>query len=105
MTAQILDGKQLAGQIRQEIAAQVQQWKSAGGATPVLAAVLVGEDPASQVYVRNKEKACKSVGMDSRLIRLPASTTGRHLLDLLDQLNADEGVHGILVQLPLPGSI
>jgi len=105
VTAQILDGKQLAVKIRQEIAAQVQQWKSTGGATPVLAAVLVGEDPASQVYVRNKEKACKSVGMDSRLIRLPTSTTGRHLLDLLDQLNADAGVHGILVQLPLPGSI
>lgn len=105
MTAQIFDGKQLAAQIRQEIAVQVADWKSTGGSTPVLAAVLVGQDPASQVYVRNKEKACKSVGMDSRLIRLSDSTTEQQLLELLDQLNADAGVHGILVQLPLPSGI
>lgn len=105
MTAQILDGKLTADQLRAEIAAEVQQWCDAGNRVPTLAAVLVGDDPASQVYVRNKEKACEKVGMHSRLIRRPASTTTAELLSLLSELNSDAAVNGILVQLPLPPQI
>lgn len=105
MTAQILDGKATADQLRSEIAAEVQLWCAAGHRTPTLAAVLVGEDPASQVYVRNKERACEKIGMHSRLIRRPAATSTAELLSLLSELNSDQAVHGILVQLPLPGSI
>lgn len=105
MTAQILDGKLTADQLRLEIAAEVQQWSASGNAVPTLAAVLVGNDPASQVYVRNKEKACEKVGMHSRLIRRPATTTTAELLSLLSELNSDRSVNGILVQLPLPAQI
>ncbi len=105
MTAQILDGKQTADQLRLEIASEVQRWCAAGNRAPTLAAVLVGEDPASQVYVRNKEKACEKVGMHSRLIRRPATTTTAELLALLCELNSDPTVNGILVQLPLPAQI
>ncbi len=105
MTAQILDGKLTADEIRSKIAAEVQQWCSEGNPAPTLAAVLVGDDPASQVYVRNKEKACEKVGMHSRLIRRTAATTTTELLALLDELNADPAVNGILVQLPLPSQI
>lgn len=105
MTARILDGKATAASIREELAAEVATWKAGGGPVPALAAILVGEDPASQVYVRNKERACQAVGMTSRLIRLPASTTTEELLALLSGLNADRDVHGILVQLPLPTGI
>ena len=105
MTARILDGKATAAAIRDEIAAEVGQWRQAGGPVPVLAAVLVGEDPASQVYVRNKERACQSVGMSSRLIRRPAATSTAQLIDLLAQLNEDPRVSGVLVQLPLPAGI
>lgn len=105
MTATLLDGKATALQIREEIAADVKQWIDRGGPTPTLAAVLVGEDPASQVYVRNKERACEKAGMTSRLIRKPAETTTQELIELLRDLNADSAVHGILVQLPLPAGI
>lgn len=105
MTAQILDGKQTADQLRLEIASEVQQWCAAGNRAPTLAAVLVGEDAASQVYVRNKEKACEKVGMHSRLIRRQASTTTDELLALLSEMNSDATVNGILVQLPLPAQI
>ena len=105
MNAQILDGKLTAEQLRSEIAAEVDAWCAAGRSRPTLAAVLVGDDPASQVYVRNKEKACEKVGMHSRLIRRPASTTTADLLQLLSELNADAAVNGILVQLPLPPQI
>jgi methylenetetrahydrofolate dehydrogenase (NADP+) / methenyltetrahydrofolate cyclohydrolase len=105
MTAKILDGKLTAERIRSEIAAEVQQWCAAGNPVPTLAAVLVGDDPASQVYVRNKEKACEKVGMHSRLIRRPAETTTASLLALLSELNSEASVHGILVQLPLPEHI
>ncbi len=105
MSALILDGKLTADQIRAEIAAEVDAWKSSGRAAPTLAAVLVGDDPASQVYVRNKERACEKVGMQSRLIRKPASTTTEQLLELLSELNSDASVNGILVQLPLPTQI
>ncbi len=105
MTAQILDGKDTARLLREELASEVEQWRGRGGVQPTLAAVLVGDDPASQVYVRNKERACSQVGMASRLLRRPASTTTQELLALLDSLNQDPHVNGILVQLPLPASI
>ena len=105
MTAQILDGKLTADLLRSEIATEVQQWCAAGNSAPTLAAVLVGDDPASQVYVRNKEKACEKVGMHSRLIRRPVETTTAELLGLLGELNSDPAVNGILVQLPLPQHI
>lgn len=105
MSATILDGKSLSQEIRAEIAEQVAAMKASGGPTPCLAAVLVGDDPASQVYVRNKEKACEKAGMGSIMHRLPADTTTNQLLDLVAQLNADASIHGILIQLPLPKQI
>jgi methylenetetrahydrofolate dehydrogenase (NADP+)/methenyltetrahydrofolate cyclohydrolase len=101
----LLDGKTTAEAIRAEIREEVSQLQAETGRRPTLAAVLVGEDPASQVYVRNKERACVAVGMQSRLSRLPDSTTTQQLLDLLDQLNNDHDVNGILVQLPLPKQV
>lgn len=105
MTAQILDGKATAAKIREEIALEITAWRDSGKPAPMLAAVLVGEDPASQVYVRNKEKACQSVGIASRVIRKPDNTTTEELLELLAELNADPMISGILVQLPLPKQI
>ncbi len=105
MTAAILDGKALAEQIRAEIAVEAKEFIAASGVTPCLAAVLVGEDPASQVYVRNKQKACEKAGLKSVMHRLAAETTTEQLLDLVEQLNADASVHGILIQLPLPKQI
>jgi methylenetetrahydrofolate dehydrogenase (NADP+)/methenyltetrahydrofolate cyclohydrolase len=105
MTATILDGKALADEIRVEIAQQVAEFVQTSGVTPCLAAVLVGDDPASQVYVRNKQKACEKNGLLSQLHRLPAATTTDELLALVDRLNRDPAVHGILVQLPLPKQV
>lgn len=105
VSATILDGKALSKEIRAEIAEQVAEFKASGGPTPCLAAVLVGEDPASQIYVRNKEKACEKAGMGSVLHRLPTETTTEQLLELVDQLNKDASIHGILIQLPLPDQI
>ena len=105
MSARLLDGKETARQVREQIQLEVANWLSAGHPTPTLAAILVGNDPASQVYVRNKERACQLVGMHSRLIRCSADTTTQQLLGLLAELNADQSVHGILVQLPLPAGI
>ena len=105
MTARILNGKETADQIRAEIAEQVTAFKSRTGITPALAVILVGENPASQVYVRNKESACLKAGMKSLMFRLPAETTTEELLDRVHQLNNDPDVHGILVQLPLPKGI
>ncbi len=102
MTAQRLDGKRIAGEIREQVAAEVEQFLAEGGPRPCLAAVLVGEDPASQVYVRNKGRACEAAGIEGRTLRLPAAATQEQLLDVVMQLNEDSGVHGILVQLPLP---
>ena len=102
MTATILDGKTVANALQEEIAARVTAFKAESGITPCLAAVLVGDDPASQVYVRNKERACEKVGMTSQLFRLPAKTTQAELLALVGKLNGDDNVSGILVQLPLP---
>ncbi len=105
MSPILLDGKKTAEAIRAEIREEVAQMQAKTGRVPTLAAVLVGDDPASQVYVRNKERACADVGMNSRLTRLPATTSTAQLLDLLAQLNADRDVHGILVQLPLPKQV
>ena len=105
MSARILDGKAIAAELRQTIAADVKALISAGHRPPGLAVILVGEDPASQVYVRNKEKACQEVGFHSELIRLPADTSEDRLLALIDELNANEAIDGILVQLPLPEQI
>ncbi len=105
MAATLLDGKALAEKIRAEIAAEVAEFTHRTGVKPCLAAVLVGEDPASQVYVRNKQKACEQNGLTSRLHRLGGETTSDELLALIDRLNSDVSVHGILVQLPLPKQI
>ncbi len=105
MTARILDGKGLALEIQKEIGQEVSQFVEQHSVSPCLAAVLVGEDPASQVYVRNKQRACERVGIDSQLHRLAQDAPQQELLDLLDQLNSDPAVHGILVQLPLPDHI
>ncbi|GAB0149570.1 bifunctional methylenetetrahydrofolate dehydrogenase/methenyltetrahydrofolate cyclohydrolase FolD [Marichromatium sp. PS1] len=105
MTAQLLDGKSIAADIRQQIKTRVDALLAAGQRAPGLAVVLVGENPASQVYVRNKRKACAEVGFRSELHELPASTTQDELLALIDRLNADASIDGILVQLPLPEQI
>uniref|UniRef100_UPI003341F9EC bifunctional methylenetetrahydrofolate dehydrogenase/methenyltetrahydrofolate cyclohydrolase FolD n=1 Tax=Castellaniella defragrans TaxID=75697 RepID=UPI003341F9EC len=104
MSARIIDGKVLSAQIREQVRERVQALGSKG-ITPGLAVVLVGEDPASQVYVRNKAAACEAAGMVSRVIRMAADTSEEELLDVVEGLNADRAIHGILVQLPLPGHI
>ncbi len=105
MTAAILNGKALSEQIRAEIAGEVALFVAKTGVMPCLAAVLVGEDPGSQVYVRNKQKACEKAGIASQLHRPPAETTTEELLALIDRLNRDPAVHGILVQSPPPKQI
>ncbi|MGE5154834.1 MAG: bifunctional methylenetetrahydrofolate dehydrogenase/methenyltetrahydrofolate cyclohydrolase FolD [Bdellovibrio bacteriovorus] len=102
MGAQVLDGKAVAAEIRAQVKRRVEALRAAGGRAPGLAVVLVGENPASQVYVRNKRKACAEVGFHSELHELPALTSQAELLDLIDRLNADPHIDGILVQLPLP---
>lgn len=101
MTARIIDGKALSDAVKTEVAKRVAALKEQG-LVPGLAVVLVGEDPASQVYVRNKAAACEKAGLHSRVIRLGSDTTEGELLDVVQELNADASVHGILVQLPLP---
>jgi methylenetetrahydrofolate dehydrogenase (NADP+)/methenyltetrahydrofolate cyclohydrolase len=101
----LLDGKQLAQTMQAEVAAEAEAFARQHGTRPGLAAVLVGDNPASQVYVRNKRKACEQRGLTSWLHALPADTTQAQLLDLIARLNADPAVHGILVQLPLPRQI
>jgi methylenetetrahydrofolate dehydrogenase (NADP+)/methenyltetrahydrofolate cyclohydrolase len=105
MSAQILDGKAIAAEIRSEIKTKVDALLAKGGRRPGLAVVLVGENPASQVYVRNKRSACAEVGFHSELHTLPAGTPQADLLALIDALNTAEAIDGILVQLPLPGHI
>lgn len=102
--AQIISGKELAARIKQRVSGQVEELK-AGGVVPCLAVVLVGDDPASAVYVRGKESDCRECGIESRMLRLPAETTQAQLLEQLEKLAADKSVHGILVQLPLPAQI
>ncbi|MEA3274292.1 MAG: bifunctional methylenetetrahydrofolate dehydrogenase/methenyltetrahydrofolate cyclohydrolase FolD [Pseudomonadota bacterium] len=105
MSAQILDGKAIAADIRAEVKTKVDSILTTGGRPPGLAVVLVGENPASQVYVRNKRKACAEAGFHSELHELAADTPEQGLLGLIDVLNADERIDGILVQLPLPDHI
>ena len=104
MTARILDGKKLAAEIKADVKERTALLKQRG-VTPGLAVVLVGEDPASKVYVGQKEKGCLEAGFASFLHRLPESTSQGELLALIERLNSDRTVHGILVQLPLPGQI
>lgn len=107
MAATILDGKQLARQIQAELTEEVAEFIENNGVEPTLAAVLVGNDPASEVYIRNKQQACEAVGIESRLHRLPEDVSQDDLLALVTRLNKsrDEPIHGILVQLPLPTQI
>ena len=102
MTAQLIDGKQIAADIRHTIAQQVQDRLNQGLRAPGLAVILVGSDPASEVYVSHKRKDCEQVGFQSQAYDMPETTTQAELLDLIDQLNNDVTVDGILVQLPLP---
>lgn len=104
-TATIIDGKNFAAQLRASIAVQVARLKTVYGLTPGLAVVLVGEDPASQIYVRNKGLQAQEAGMNSFQYRLPATTTSSELLERIVELNQDPTVNGILVQLPLPQQI
>jgi methylenetetrahydrofolate dehydrogenase (NADP+)/methenyltetrahydrofolate cyclohydrolase len=107
VTAAILDGKKLAKQLQSELREEVADFIGNSGFAPTLAAVLVGENPASEIYIRHKRQACEAIGMESRLHRLPASVSQDELLALITKLNKakDEPVHGILVQLPLPAQI
>ena len=104
MSAKIIDGKAIAQQLRTEIAASVQQRIQAGKRAPGLAVILVGENPASQIYVSSTRRACEEVGFMSRSFNLDASATEKELLELIDSLNNDPLIDGILVQLPLPES-
>lgn len=104
MSATLINGKQVSEEIRSSLRSEVERL-SAQGFTPGLAVILVGEDPASQVYVRNKEKACHDLGYYSEVHRLSAETSQEDLLALVNKLNMQESIHGILVQLPLPGHI
>jgi methylenetetrahydrofolate dehydrogenase (NADP+) / methenyltetrahydrofolate cyclohydrolase len=105
MSARILDGKAIAAELRAKIKAGVDQRIANGLRRPGLAVVLVGENPASQVYVRNKRKSCEEVGFHSQSFDLPVETSQADLLKIIDQLNEDETIDGILVQLPLPDQI
>lgn len=105
MTAQLIDGKKISQQILQDIAERVQQRINNQLRRPCLAVVLVGEDPASAVYVRNKKRACETTGFESRSYELPAQTSEEELLTLIDEMNTDRDIDGILIQLPLPKHI
>ncbi len=100
--AQIIDGKAISKQVREEIAIEVVKFKEKNNCAPGLAVIIVGNDPASQVYVRNKKRGCEEVGFYSESYELPAETTQEELVALVERLNADDKIHGILVQLPLP---
>ena len=99
----IIDGKAISAEIRAELRERSEKLKVEKGITPGLAVIIVGDDPASQIYVRNKARACEELGFYSEVIRLPAETKEDEIGDIIDKLNADEKIHGILVQLPLPG--
>jgi len=105
MAAQLIDGKAIATEIRGEIRDQISAHIESGGQRPGLAVVQVGADPASSIYVRNKRQACEQVGIESFNYDFPDTTTQDELLNLIDELNANDAVHGILVQLPLPAHI
>ena len=105
MTAQIISGTQLASQIKSNVAQQISQYVAQGKRAPGLALILVGADPASQVYVGSKRKSCAEIGIVSKSYDLPETTTEQALLELIEELNQDAEVNGILVQLPLPKHI
>ena len=99
----IIDGKKIAQEIRQEVAKEVLELKKSG-VQPYLTVILVGENPASQVYVRNKGRACQEVGITSETLTFPDTLSQKELLDCINDLNKNPKVHGLLIQLPLPGS-
>jgi methylenetetrahydrofolate dehydrogenase (NADP+)/methenyltetrahydrofolate cyclohydrolase len=105
MSARIIDGKAVAAAVRERVAAEVVTFEAEHGRTPMLVTVIVGDDPASEVYVAGKHRACEQVGMRSAHHGLPAETTEQELLTLVEKLNADQDVDGILVQLPVPEQI
>ncbi|NLY60418.1 MAG: bifunctional methylenetetrahydrofolate dehydrogenase/methenyltetrahydrofolate cyclohydrolase FolD [Clostridiales bacterium] len=105
MTAKIIDGKALASRIRSSLKNDIQKLSREKGYLPGLAVILVGKDPASQIYVRNKEKACKEIGIESRVIYMEENISQDELLREINTLNNDKSIHGILVQLPLPSHI
>ena len=105
MTAQIISGTELSKKIKSDVASKIEHYRAQGKRAPGLAVILVGADPASQVYVGSKRKSCEEIGMVSKSYDLPETTTEAELLQLIDQLNADETIDGILVQLPLPEQI
>ncbi len=105
MSAQIIDGKAIAQALRESVRARVAERRARGLRPPGLAVILVGDDPASRIYVRNKREACKEAGFLSRAIDLPADVDEATLLGRIDALNADPAIDGILVQLPLPGHL
>ena len=105
MSAKIISGTEAAKEIREELKKEIAELKEKHGLTPGLATVLVGDDPASKVYVGQKEKSCNNLGIYSKMINLPGDTAEEDLLKLVDELNNDSSIHGILVQLPLPKQI
>jgi methylenetetrahydrofolate dehydrogenase (NADP+)/methenyltetrahydrofolate cyclohydrolase len=105
MLAEIIDGKQVSSEVRARVASEVSEFVGGGGRVPVLATVIVGEDPASEVYVANKHRACEEAGMKSVHHGLPGDTSQEDLLALVSNLGADDGIDGILVQLPVPDHI
>ncbi|MBT9439624.1 MAG: bifunctional 5,10-methylene-tetrahydrofolate dehydrogenase/5,10-methylene-tetrahydrofolate cyclohydrolase, partial [Desulfobacterales bacterium] len=105
MSAKIISGTEIAKEIRVELKQEIAELKEKHGLTPGLATVLVGDDPASKVYVGQKEKSCNNLGIYSKMINLPGDIAEEDLLKLIDELNNDSRIHGILVQLPLPEHI
>ncbi|EKE83820.1 bifunctional methylenetetrahydrofolate dehydrogenase/methenyltetrahydrofolate cyclohydrolase FolD [Idiomarina xiamenensis] len=105
MSAQLIDGKQIAQQVRQQVKQQVSERLAAGKRAPGLAVILVGQDPASEIYVASKRRACDDVGFVSKSFDMPAETTQQQLAELIDQLNDDATIDGILLQLPLPAGL
>ena len=105
MSARILYGKEFAAMIKNAARMEIEELKQNFGVTPGLAVIIVGENPASQVYVRNKHKTCEELGIISEIIAMPEDTTKDSLLSKIDELNSDKNIHGILVQLPLPAAI
>jgi methylenetetrahydrofolate dehydrogenase (NADP+)/methenyltetrahydrofolate cyclohydrolase len=105
MTAKIIDGKAMAAQIREEVKEEVSELTAKYGKQPGLAVILIGDNPASAIYVRNKGRACENVGIRSETHHLAATVTTEEVLDLIDKLNADDTVHGLFVQLPVPDQV
>ncbi len=105
MSARILYGKEFAAQIKESARLEIEDIKNKFGVTAGLAVIIVGENPASQVYVRNKHKTCEELGIKSEVITMPETSTKEDLLAKIDELNAAKDIHGILVQLPLPDAI